>query len=137
MPSPSPEAFHPVAAVPQYGSRERSRWPPDPIVQDIGRKPDVTYDRLKASGLIDQGISYDNNGPKGTKPTVRDTFGAAEPVRLRRGGGERRPGGPPEAQQEGPREVSPEVTPAPTPRQAQVVERPAPTAAVPTPRGAE
>ena len=99
------------------------RSPPDPTVQDIGRNPDVTDDRLKASGLVEKGISYDNNVPKGTEPTVRDTFGqaGAETRGPSRRVGERPRTGRPEAQA-----IPPEVTPAPAPSEAPVVERPAP-----------
>ncbi len=127
-PFPSPEAFPPAVVVPQCGSHRRNQSPPHLTVQDIGRTPDATYDIVKKSGLFAKGVSYDNNVPKGTEPTLRDTFGQAgvETLGPRRGGGEYRPAYRPEGEGPAAPAILPEVTPAPAPREAPVVERPAP-----------
>lgn len=43
---------------------------------------------LKAIGFFEKGVSYDNNGPKGLQPTIRDAFGTGpESARFRSGRG--------------------------------------------------
>lgn len=69
-----------IPSGPERGARcgEPQRFV-DPmfVLQDVGRNPDRTYAILKDSGLFEKGISYDNNGPRGSEPTIRDTFGTA------------------------------------------------------------